>query len=124
VLLLHNHKIMRTFKIILLLGVIFLAGCGSATFDNFNLIGSAKDVEKSTIGKNDRVVYMADGGLNEICGSQAKLITDASWTASEELRSETTYKTGTFTKDQSTLTLMCSEQEENTGIKVTITLQK
>lgn len=105
--------------------VLFLTGCsGGGSFEGINLIGSAKDAEQSTIGKNLRMVYMSSGTLAEVCDAQAKLVTDAGYKASEELRDETTYKTGTFTTDKNTLTLMCSEQEENAGIKVTMTLNK
>lgn len=66
---------------------------------------------------------MADRTLSEVCNEQGKLITDAGYSSSEDLRDETTYLTGTYSDGTATLTLMCSEQEENAGIKVTMTLQ-
>jgi len=105
--------------------LVFLAGCsGGGSFEGIKLVGSASGAEQSTIGKNLRMVYMSQGTLAEVCDAQAKLTTEAGYKASEELRDETTYKTGTFTTDKNTLTLMCSQQEENAGIKVTMTLNK
>lgn len=106
----------------LALAALFLAACAAATFDNFNLIGSATGIEERTIGKNTQKVYMAAGDVDKVCDEQAGLITSAGWTASEEMRREDTYKTGTFSREDSTLTLMCSAQE-NAGTKVTLTLQ-
>jgi len=105
--------------------IMFLAGCsGGGSFENIKLIGSANGAEQSTIGKNLRMVYMSTGTLAEVCDAQAKLVTEAGYTVSEEMRDETTYKTGTYTTDKNTLTLMCSQQEGNAGIKVTMTLNK
>ncbi len=107
-----------------LLTTILLAGCGAATFENFSLIGSAKDVKDSTIGKNIQKIYMTDGKLEDVCSEQANLITAANWKVSDEMRKESTYHTATYTDGQAYLTLMCSQQENNAGIKVTLTLQK
>ncbi len=106
-----------------LMSVILLAACTSQTFGNFNLIGGAKDAEQSTIGANDRMVYMASGTVDEVCDAQAGLITGAGWTVTEEPRTEDTYKTSAYTDGTASLTLMCGEQEENGGIKVTLTMQ-
>lgn len=111
--------------VLALLAAMILSACGTATFENFNLLGSATDVQDRTIGKNTQKVYMTAGELDKVCDEQATLITSAGWKASEEMRREDTYKTGSFSNDQSAnLTLMCSEQEDNAGIKVTLTLQK
>jgi len=108
-----------------LFALVLLAGCsGGGSFENIKLIGSASGAEQSTIGKNLRMVYMASGKLAEVCDAQAKLVTEAGYTESEAMRDETTYKTATYTTEKNTLTLMCSEQEENAGIKVTLTLNK
>jgi hypothetical protein len=105
--------------------VMFLAGCsGEGSFQNFKLIGSAKDAKESTIGKNLRMVYQSSGTVDEVCDAQAKLITDANWKISSEPRRESTYKTATYTDDTSYLTLMCSEQDGTTDLKVTLTLEK
>ena len=108
-----------------LFAVVFLAGCsGGGSFENIKLIGSATGSEQSTIGKMLRNVYMSQGTLEEVCNGQIKLITEAGWTATEELRTEDTLMTNTYTKDSATLVLMCSKQEENAGIKVTMNLNK
>ncbi len=110
-------------SVIGLLSIMLLAACSSPTFGNFSLIGGAGDSEQSTIGGNDRMVYMASGTVNEVCDAQATLITGAGWTITEEPRTEDTYKTSSYTDGTANLTLMCSEQEENAGIKVTLTMQ-
>lgn len=105
--------------------ILFLVGCGGGgTFENIKLIGSAKDAEQSTIGNNPRMVYMSSGSIDEVCDAQANLITEANWKATEEPRKESTYKTSSYSDGKSNLVLMCSEQEGNAGIKVTLTLQK
>ncbi len=100
------------------------AACGQqAKFDNFNLVGSAKDMKESTIGKNNRMVYMSSGNVDSVCDEQANLIKNAGWQNGEQMRKEETYKTGSFNNETSNVTLMCSEQE-NGEVKVTLTLQK
>ena len=116
-------KVISKLTALAVLSVFILAGCGTATFGDFNLIGSAKDAKESTIGKNDRMVYIASGTVDEVCDEQAKLISDAGWETTEEPRRETTYKTSSYSKDSANVTLMCSEQED-ASIKVTLTLQK
>ena len=114
-------------KVILcgLFAVVFLAGCsGGGSFEGIKLIGSASGNEQSTIGKMIRNVYMSQGTLEEVCNGQIKLIEEAGYTATEELRTEDTLMTNTYTKDNATLVLMCSKQEENAGIKVTMNLNK
>jgi|GEM_PF-3083118 len=111
--------------VFIILAVILISGCASgATIGNVGVPGSAKNVEQSTIGKNDRLVYMSDGELAAVCDTQAQIITGAGLKASEEMRDETTYRTATYSDGNTYLTLMCSQQEENAGIKVTLTLQK
>ena len=121
------YRMKSPIKIVLcgLFAVVFLAGCsGGGSFEGIKLIGSAKGAEQSTIGKNLRMVYVSAGTLAQVCDEQSKLLIDAGYKASEELRDEKTYKTAPFTADKNTLTLMCSEQDGSTDIKVTMTLQK
>jgi len=106
--------------------VLFLAGCGGGgqSFEGIKLIGSAKDLDQSTIGNMLRNVYMSSGTLEEVCNAQIKLIEEAGYKATEELRTEDTLMTNTYEKDKASLVLMCSKQEENAGIKVTLNLRK
>lgn len=102
--------------------LLLFGACSTPSFGGFSLIGGASNAEQSKAGNNDRMVYLASGAADEVCASQASLITQAGYTASGEMRKETGYTTGSFTKGAANLTLMCSE-EDNGQVKVTLTLQ-
>lgn len=115
---------MKKITSIAFISLFIIAACGAqAKFDNFNLVGSAKDMKESTIGKNNRMVYMSAGSVDSVCDEQANLIKTAGWQEGEQMRKKETYKTGSFKNETSNVTLMCSEQE-NGEVKVTLTLQK
>lgn len=116
-------------KAVLGLGVLtimLVSGCGAAaTIANVSVPGSARNVENKEMGKNKALVYITNETVDQACATQAKLFTDAKWTAKDELRREDTYATTTYSDGTSSMVLMCSETELSAtekATKVTLTL--
>jgi serine protease inhibitor len=108
------------------MALMFIAGCGSsATIGNVSVPGGARNVENREMGKNKALVYITSESVDQACATQAKLFTDAKWTAENELRREDTYATTTYSDGKSSMVLMCSETELSAtekATKVTLTL--